>query len=140
MANAFECRVITPEARLLDEECVSVVAPMHDGQMGILPGRAPIVGRLGLGELKLTFVKGGSRSYLVDDGFVQMAGNRLTVLASRAIPAETLSESEAQAELAEAQARAPKDATDAERVRKDRDRARAKLMLARAFSGRGGGI
>lgn len=140
MANAFECRLITPEARLLDEACVSAVAPMHDGQMGVLPGRAPIVGRLGLGELRLTFAKGGTRSYLVDDGFVQMAGNRLTVLASRAIPAETLNESEAQAELAEAQARAPKDSADADRVRRDRDRARAKLALARTFAGRGGGI
>lgn len=140
MADAFRCRVITPEARVLDEDCSSAIVPMHDGQMGFLPGRAPIVGKMGLGELRLRFVKGGERSYLVDDGFLQMVGGTLTVLAGKAIPAETLSVREAEAELAEATARQPKegDALDAARVRHDRDRARAKVALAKSVSGRGG--
>ena len=140
MATSFRCRVITPEARLLDEEVSSAILPMHDGQMGYLPGRAPIVGKLGLGELRLRFTKGGERSYLVDDGFVQMVGGTLTVLAGRAVPAESLSVSEAEAEVAEATARQPKpgDHADAERVTRDRARARAKVALARAVSGRGG--
>lgn len=134
MANAFRCRVITPEARLLDEDATSVVAPLHDGQMGFLPGRAPIAAKLGVGELQLTLASGARKSYLVDDGFLQMVNNRLTVLAAVAVPAEGISEAEAQAEVAEATARQPKpgDKLDAERVNKQRNRARAKLALARS--------
>jgi F-type H+-transporting ATPase subunit epsilon len=140
MAKPFHCRVITPEARILDEEVTSAVVPMHDGQMGFLAERAPIVGKLGYGELRLTFTKGGVRSYLVESGFAQMVGDRLTVLAERATPAENLSEPDAQAELSEAMSRVPKDADDRKRISKDLERARAKVGVARAFKARGGGI
>ncbi len=140
MSKSFHCRVITPESRLLDEQVASVIVPMHDGQMGFLADRAPLVGKLGVGELRLTFSGGGVRSYLVEHGFAQMVGDRLTVLAERATPAENLSESDAQAELSEAQSRVPKDNDDRARITKDLERARAKLSVARAFKSRGGGI
>lgn len=140
MAKAFRCRVITPEARLLDEEVTSAIVPLHDGQMGFLADRAPIVGRLGLGELRLQFTTGGARSYVVDDGFVQMVGNRLTILAGKADPAESISEQDAAAELAEAQARRTESADDRQRVNRDIARARAKMTVAKAFRARGGGI
>ncbi len=140
MAKPFHCSVTTPEARILSEEVVSAIVPMHDGQMGFLGDRAPIVGKLGLGELRLTFTKGGMRSYLVEKGFANMVGDKLTILAERATPAENLNEAEAQAELAEAQNRVPKDAEDRQRISDDLARARAKLSVAKSFKSRGGGI
>lgn len=139
-AKTFRCRLITPEARLLDEDVADVNLPMWDGQMGFLPGRAALVGKLGEGELRMTFGAGGKRSYYVEDGFVQMLGDKMTVLATKAVPSETLSEQDAQAELSEALARNVTGGTDMDRVTRDRRRARAKLALARQFKSRGGGI
>ena len=104
--QTFRCRLITREALVLDEPATAAVIPAWDGLMGVLPGRAPIVAQLGTGELRLDFpdsgpAKGGSRAFFVDDGFVQMVNNELTILAVTAIPAESLSETDAQAELAE---------------------------------------
>ena len=140
MSTSFHCTLITPEARLLDEEVNYVNLPMWDGQMGFLPGRAAIVGKLGMGELRMTFVKGGKRSYYVEEGFVQMVNDKMTVLATRAVRTETLSESEAQAELSEALARKGATGEEMDRVNRDRQRARAKLTLARQFKASGGAI
>ncbi len=143
----FECRLITPEAKVFDQAATAAVIPAWDGSMGILPNRAPIVAKLGVGEMRLDFpdqdgAKGGSRSFYVEGGFMRMADNSLTILATKAIPAEKMSESSAQAELAEAEARQadPSDRAAVEKVRLERERARQKLRIAREFRSRGGGI
>ena len=110
--KSFNCTVITPQERLLDEEVTYVNLPLHDGLMGILPGRAPILAKLGLGELKITSAVGGDRSYMLEDGFVQMIGSSLTLLAKTATPVEGLSEQEANAELAEAIVTADEDSVE----------------------------
>lgn len=153
LATSFRCKLITPEAQVLDAPLTAAVLPVWDGSMGILPGRAPIVAKLGTGELRLDFAPstsssgstspGGTQSFYVDGGFAQMVGNTLTILASTAISAESLTEAQAQAEVAEAEARRIEEIPDAagrERARRERERARQKLRLARQFRARGGGI
>jgi len=142
--NTFRCRLITREALVLDEPAVAAIIPAWDGLFGVLPGRAPIVAQLGAGELRLDFpdsgsARGGSRAFFVDDGFVQMVNNELTILAVTATPAEGLSESDASAELAELSARNTESLSQAERdrVRDRRQRASAKLRTARSFKARG---
>jgi len=126
---------------MLDDEAVTYAQlPLWDGQAGVLTGRAPMLAKLGLGELRLDFPEGGDRAYLVEGGFVQMVDNRLTVLAELAVPVESISEQEARAELAEAEARKPQSPDEAKAIDKDRRRAQAKLRLAQAFKARGGGI
>ena len=44
---------MTPEKAVLDQIAEMVVLPMFDGELGVLPGTAPIIGRLGAGELRL---------------------------------------------------------------------------------------
>ena len=68
----------------------------------------------------------------MEDGFLQMVSNRLTILASRATPTESLILSEAQAELSSAEGRsAPAgDRAAQDRLTKDRERARVKVRLA----------
>lgn len=139
-SNSFHCTIVTPTEKLLDGELTYANVPGWDGLFGVLPGRAPLLAKLGLGELKVTHAAeggaaGGERSFLVDGGFVKMAGNSLTILAERAIPAEQISLTDAQAELAEAEARTvPDDAPDAAaqqtNVRRDRARARLKVQMA----------
>jgi F-type H+-transporting ATPase subunit epsilon len=134
VAKTFRCRLITPQARVLDEDATYVQIPLHDGSAGILPRRAAMLGKLGLGELRVDFPAGGSRSYFLDGGFGQMVGDSLTILAKDAIAAERLSEQDAKAELAEAEARKPSGADDAAKITHDRARARLKLRLAQTAS------
>ncbi len=84
MAKSIHCKLVTPAAALLDDQVVYARVPLHDGLMGFQPGRAPILAKLGIGELRLDTAK-GSRSFLVEDGFIKMAENELTILAERAI-------------------------------------------------------
>lgn len=140
MAKTIQCKLITPEACILNEDITAAQLPLHDGQAGILPRRAPLMAKLGLGELRFDFPEGGSRGYLLDGGFVQMLGDRLTLLAESAEPVEQISEQEASAELAEAEARRPQTAEEHQRVAHDRKRARMKVEMARKFRATGGGI
>lgn len=147
MASSFHCRVVTPTEKLVDGELTYASVPGWDGLFGVLPNRAPMLARLGLGELKIRYASegksaGGDRSFLLDGGFAKMADNKLTILAERAIPAETISLADAEAELAEAEARTvPADAADLgakqEAVRRDKERARLKVRMARGVQASG---
>src|SRR5579859_4997196 len=87
--------VVTPERTLLDEPVAALRFPLYDGDIGILPGRLPLIGRLGVGELHIQSSAGAS-SYFVDGGFVQVLGPNVTLLTDRAIPAKELSAHEAE--------------------------------------------
>src|SRR5215469_8705288 len=52
----LHCVVVTPERALLDEPADYVVLPMYDGELGVLPGRLPLIGRLGFGEVRANTV------------------------------------------------------------------------------------
>ncbi len=83
--DRIQCVVVTPERTLFDELVESVVLPLLDGELGILPGRSPLLGRLGYGELR-TRSGAGAQRYFVDGGFAQVRDNVVTVLTNRAIP------------------------------------------------------
>src|SRR5437762_4163302 len=94
----LHCLVVTPERALLDAPADFVALPMADGEMGVLPGRAPLIGRLGFGELRIR--RGNHTDYLyVDGGFVQVHANEVTVLTSRALKAGEIKPAEARQAL-----------------------------------------
>jgi|ERR1700685_201009 len=122
--------VVTPETTLFDEPVAALRFPLYDGQIGILPGRAPMIGRLGYGELKLTLPGGDVMSYFIDGGFVQVKAEAVTILTDRAVPPDQIDAEEAADELRDAVARVAK--TDAEAAARFRDQERARQMLAMA--------
>src|SRR4051794_25457602 len=81
--------VVTPEQAVLDEAADFVAVPMYDGELGVLPGRAPLIGRLGAGELRLQQAN-AVRRYFVDGGFVQVRSDVVTLLTDKAVPAEQI--------------------------------------------------
>lgn len=83
MANKLQCVVITPERQVVDSPADSVVIPAHDGEVGILPSRAPLMCELGVGELRVTQA-GKTQRLLLDGGFAQVADNRVIVLTQAA--------------------------------------------------------
>lgn len=96
--------VVTPEETAIDTTARLVVVPLFDGELGILPGRAPLIGRLGYGELRIGEGSKPAR-YYVDGGFVQVAQNVVTLLTGRAVPAHKLDREVAAEQLRAAQAR-----------------------------------
>jgi F-type H+-transporting ATPase subunit epsilon len=119
--------LVTPETTLLDEPVDALRFPLFDGQIGILPGRAPLVGFLGYGELKIT--QGDiKRSYFIEGGFVQVKGSVVSILTERAVAVANISAPAAESELESALRRVP--TTDAEYAAKLREQERARKMLA----------
>jgi F-type H+-transporting ATPase subunit epsilon len=118
--------VVTPERALLDEAADFVALPLYDGEIGILPGRAPLVGRLGYGEMR---IKRGNvtKSYYVDGGFVQVRANVVSVLTSKALEAKELTPESARQAAEKATAVKEPDA---------RNRAQAKARLMQRLAAR----
>lgn len=83
MADTFHLSVITPEHAVLETEATFVVFPAWDGEVGVLRNRAPLLHKLGAGELRVTSPEGDRRLY-VEGGFAQMVDNRLTILTEQA--------------------------------------------------------
>ena len=129
MASGDKLRliVVTPERTLLDEPVSALRFPLYDGDIGILPGRIPLIGRLGVGELRVKAASGDT-NYFIDGGFVQVIGSNVTLLTNRAIPAKDISAADAEKQLEEARSRVAK--TDEETTAKFADQQRARKLLA----------
>ena len=98
---AIRCIVVTPERTELDREAEFVALPMADGELGVLGGRAPMIGRLGYGVLRLQTAAGPER-FFVDGGFAQVEEDTVSVLTARAIRVDLLDGDDAQSSLEEA--------------------------------------
>ncbi|MEM9065112.1 MAG: F0F1 ATP synthase subunit epsilon [Planctomycetota bacterium] len=142
MASKFTCKLVTPTRQLLDREAVYVCLPAWDGLIGIQPGRAPIVARLGSGELLVRVLdddgRPTERSFFVASGFAKMAGGELTVLAEDAAPAEELNEVEEQKALSEAEGLPmPEDAKGRDDRRSRIHAAKTRVQLAKGSKAKG---
>jgi len=78
--------LVSPERLLLSEEVASVSIPGTEGEMGILPGHAPVLSTLRPGVLMVTRESGQSDRIFVRGGFAEVNPRGLTVLAETAIP------------------------------------------------------
>lgn len=126
----LKCIVVTPEKTVLEQEVSFVVVPLYDGEIGVAPGRQPMIGRLGFGEMRL-HTNGQVDRYYVDGGFVQVENNVVSVLTSRALPASEIDEGVAAEQLQSATKR-PANKPELMEIR-DRtvDQARAQIRVAR---------
>jgi F-type H+-transporting ATPase subunit epsilon len=130
--DRLQCIVVTPERAVLDESADFVALPMFDGELGVLPGRAPLIGRLGYGELRVRIGE-HTQHFYVDGGFAQVRANTVTVLTAKAFPASEISAAAAQQALQEALKPATGEAL--EFALKQQARARAQLHLAKGGTG-----
>lgn len=124
-----QCVIVTPERAVLDEHAEFVAVPLYDGELGVMPGRSPLIGRLGTGELRLRQA-GRTRRFFIDGGFVQVRSNVVTLLTAKAIPAEDIDARAAENDLRAAQAALPQATGDPDARLKAQERARAKVRVA----------
>jgi F-type H+-transporting ATPase subunit epsilon len=131
--RSLQCVVVTPERAVIDEPADFVALPMYDGELGVLPGRSPLIGRLGYGELRIR--RGAeTKRFFVDSGFAEVRGNTVTVLTPAAIRSEQIDPQAAGRLLEEAMS--PPASPDAQlQQEKNQQRARAQIAIARRARG-----
>lgn len=87
MPGKFHVALLTPEAPVLEADVEQVIVPAHDGLVGVLTQRAPLLTKLGVGVLRLDLPAGAQR-FVISGGYAQMKDNVLTILTDEALPAE----------------------------------------------------
>jgi F-type H+-transporting ATPase subunit epsilon len=125
----LRCQLITPDREVLDTPVTSVVFPAHDGEMGILNNRAPLLCKMGIGICRITS-DAGTQKYFVDGGFARMLDNCLTILTEHARTADQINVEATRRELDEARARSARDPAAQKRRRQAIQRAAAQIKLA----------
>jgi F-type H+-transporting ATPase subunit epsilon len=126
MADSIQLVVVTPERQILKETVSEVTMPGADGYLGVLPGHAPLITELGVGELTYRTTGGKGGLLAVIRGFAEVLPDRVSVLAERAEFAEDIDLARAQEALKRAQERIAKGGEDI-------DWDRATLALQRAL-------
>ncbi|MFQ5525753.1 MAG: ATP synthase F1 subunit epsilon [Thermoanaerobaculia bacterium] len=127
-SKTFSCSVVTPEKVVLECEARFVALPAHDGEIGLLRSRAPLVCRLAIGKLRVE-TEGEMQAFYIDGGFAEMADNELTVLTEDARRAEEIDPAEVEKLLEEARAMETHDVASMEEREKTIQRARAQLRV-----------
>jgi len=82
-SDKLDVHVVTPEAEVWTGEADFLVATAIDGEIGILPGHAPLLAALDVGRLSIE-TGGGKEEAAVDGGFLHVKDNRVDVLAEHA--------------------------------------------------------
>ncbi len=121
--------VVTPERAVLDTTAEMVIVPLYDGELGVLPGRAPLIGRLGAGELRMKN-PGSVQRLFVEAGFVQVRSNVVTVLTAASRPANEITSDLASQAAAEAEAMPASNTVERANKTKARDRAQGMKKVA----------
>lgn len=126
----IQCVVVTPEKTELDVSCDGLTVPLFDGELGILPGRAPMVGRLGFGILKVDNA-GSKTEWFVDGGFVQVTREAVYVLTDNVVEPSKLDKAQAEKDLQTAMAMQANSPESAAFKQRSLSQARAKLRLCK---------
>ncbi len=151
----FAFRLVTPQRLLLEEAIVSLQAPGSEGYLGVLAHHAALITALRPGRLDVRTTDGRVLSYAVSGGFLEVSGNRASVLADAAELAGEIDRPRAEAALTRAEARlrgstegpgggagsgaaaatATETAIDRARALRALERARHRLAIARVARG-----
>lgn len=108
MALHFE--LVSPERLLFSADVAEVDIPGAEGDMGILPGHAPVLSTLRPGVVTVTKEGGAKERIFVRGGFAEVNPQGLTVLAEVAVPIAELNAERLAQEVKDAQ----EDVSDAQ--------------------------
>ena len=126
----MQLELVSPEKLLLSRPVEMATIPAAEGEMGVLPGHAPMIVALRGGVISVQ--EGGqvTERLFVGGGFAEITGERVTILADEVTPVANLSRATAEHRIAEAEAAlAATPAEAADRV----DAATTRLLSARAM-------
>ena len=125
--------IVTAERVVYSEDVNSVLAPGTEGELGILPNHSPLLTTLKPGELRVE--KDGNQTYLaVSGGFMEVLGNKVTVLADTAERFDEIDSERAEQALTRAEDflnNNESSAIDLQRALLSMRRSQARLKVAR---------
>lgn len=111
--TTLKLEIVTPDAKVYSEVVDMVTLPGVEGEMGIFPMHVPLLTQLSAGEVSVR--KGGQEFFLaVGDGFVEVTGERVSILTDMAIMAENIDEAKAEEARKRAEARLAEKIDDEE--------------------------
>jgi F-type H+-transporting ATPase subunit epsilon len=103
MADTFQLEIVAPDRLVVREQVEEAQIPGKAGYLGVLPGHAPLITELAIGEL--SYRSRGNTVYLaVAGGFAEVLPDKVTVLAETAERAEEIDVPRAQDAKARAEA------------------------------------
>lgn len=117
--------IVTPQKKVFSEDVRFLVAVGVEGELGILPDHAPLISALNIGVLRIQ-QDGKNFKVVVNGGFMEVRGSRVTVLANSAERAEDINVARAEAAKQRAEQRLASGGADI-------DIARAEVALKRAL-------
>jgi F-type H+-transporting ATPase subunit epsilon len=127
---ALNVTITTPEGLAYEGEARIVVVPALDGELGILPRHAPLIGQLGPGELRVSQAAGSeAQRWFIDGGFVQVLRDKVVVIAARAEAGKKFDGARAEEDLRALLGQTP---PAGEEGRADRQGRAEKIRVARA--------
>ncbi|MEZ5356587.1 MAG: ATP synthase F1 subunit epsilon [Bryobacteraceae bacterium] len=135
MADTFRLEVATPERQLIGEAVREASIPGLAGELGILPGHAPLLGEVGAGELRYTLATGEKHTMVVFGGWIEVNNDVVRVLAQSAERINEIDLARAEAAFARARERAGRlgtDQVDLARALNAMKRAQARLAAAKS--------
>jgi F-type H+-transporting ATPase subunit epsilon len=138
LPESIELVIVTPERQFLRESVVEVVMPGAQGELGVLPGHAPLMTELGIGELAYRGAGSNPSGVLaVIQGFAEVLGDRVTVLAETAERAAEIDLARAEAAKARAEKHlvAGDPSIDLDRATLALQRAVIRIQIARKYRG-----
>ncbi len=131
MANKIRLDIVTPERIVYSEDVNMVIARATDGDLGILPGHAPLVAGMDIWPLRILSDE-GERQISVCGGFIEVRPEKVTILASCAeLPEEIdVKRAEAAKSRAEGRIKSPAPEIDVTRAEAALRRALIRLRVA----------
>lgn len=112
LPDSIELVIVTPERQLLRQTVAEVTIPGAGGCLGILPGHAPLITELGIGELTYRAKGGGTGTLAIISGFAEVVGDRVSVLAETAEKPEEIDVARAEEAKKRAEERLARTSSD----------------------------
>ena len=131
MAEALQLEIVTPEKAVVHATAEEIIIPGKRGYLGILPGHAPLITELAVGQI--TYKSAGREHHLaVAWGFAEVLPNKVTILAETAERADEidLTRAEAARRSAEQRLHAATDEAEVKRAQDALARAQARIDVA----------
>lgn len=95
MAMTMHCDIVSAEQDIFSGRVTSVTVTGTLGELGILPGHAPLLTGIRPGPVKLKFDNGDEQVFFASGGFLEVQPSVVTVLADTAVRAEDIDEAAA---------------------------------------------
>jgi F-type H+-transporting ATPase subunit epsilon len=137
MAETFQVEIVTPERKVVEDRATEMQIPGKDGYLGILPGHAPLITELSIGEIAYRDEKGQVKRLACAWGFAEVLPTKVTMLAEVAERAEEIDLARAQRtrDAAMATLKSPKPDTDVAAAENELQRANTRISVAEKLNG-----